>query len=154
MSLLICKFGGTSVGSVDALRQASEIVRQQISRWDRVVVVVSAMAGTTDALLSAAAAAADDEESRYNEIIDEIHQRHTSTLQALLPDQPARQELEGEIDRFIQYLRNFCRSIHVLGEVTPRGTDLISSLGERMCARIFSRQLENLGVHSTALDAT
>lgn len=154
MGLLICKFGGTSVGSVEAFHHAAAIVKEQTNHWEQVVVVVSAMAGVTNALLSAVDAAANGEETFYLGIIDEIQQRHFATLQALLPESTAQQGLRLEIDQIIQSLRTFCHSVHVLGEVTPRGSDLISSLGERLCARIFSLLLEDLEVRSCAVDAT
>ena len=52
------KFGGTSVGSVPALRQVVEIVRSARIDWPRVVVIVSAMNGVTDSLLKGAHEAA------------------------------------------------------------------------------------------------
>src|SRR5215813_1837156 len=44
---IVMKFGGTSVGNADRLRQCAEIVARGAEK-DRVVVVVSAMAGVTD----------------------------------------------------------------------------------------------------------
>jgi aspartokinase len=52
---LVMKFGGTSVGSPDALRGMAEIVRNNRKDWARAVVVVSAMGGVTDLLLAGAA---------------------------------------------------------------------------------------------------
>lgn len=51
---LVMKFGGTSVGSADALTRAVEIIRDATRDWARVVVVTSAMSGVTDLLLSSA----------------------------------------------------------------------------------------------------
>ena len=50
MALLVMKFGGTSVGSTEAIMQAADIVLEQSGIWDHLVVVVSAMSGVTDAL--------------------------------------------------------------------------------------------------------
>ncbi|RMF35609.1 MAG: aspartate kinase, partial [Chloroflexi bacterium] len=44
------KFGGTSVGSAEAIRRTAEIVRATAAQWPRLVTVVSAMSGVTDAL--------------------------------------------------------------------------------------------------------
>ena len=42
---LVMKFGGTSVGSVGALAQAVQIIREARQEYPQVVVVASAMAG-------------------------------------------------------------------------------------------------------------
>ena len=82
--IVIMKFGGTSVGSVDALKQSAGIVAQGAREWRHVVVVVSAMTGITDALLASAAAAEKGDESAYTAAIDGIQRRHLETTAALL----------------------------------------------------------------------
>lgn len=54
MTLLIQKFGGTSVGSIDRIIHSANIVRETIAAGHQVVVVVSAMAGETDRLITLA----------------------------------------------------------------------------------------------------
>ena len=54
MSLIVQKFGGTSVGSLDRIARVAARVRGARSRGDGVVVVVSAMSGETDRLLELA----------------------------------------------------------------------------------------------------
>ena len=56
MSLLVMKFGGTSVGSADAIGQVAAITRSQRARCDRVSIVVSAMCGVTYLLIGGARA--------------------------------------------------------------------------------------------------
>ena len=48
----------------------------------------------------------------------------------------------------------FCHSVMILGEITPRAMDTISSLGERINARIIAALLRQNGVQSEAIDAT
>ncbi len=60
---LVMKFGGTSVGSADALESATQIIRDAKKDWERVVVVTSAMSGVTNLLLDSAALAASVGES-------------------------------------------------------------------------------------------
>ena len=54
MSLLVQKFGGTSVGSLECIARVAARVRRARERGDDVVVVVSAMSGETDRLLGLA----------------------------------------------------------------------------------------------------
>ena len=95
--ILIMKFGGTSVGSVDALKQSAGIVAKGAREWRHVVVVVSAMTGITDALLASAAAAEKGDESAYTAAIDGIQSRHLETTAALLNEGIARSMLEEHI---------------------------------------------------------
>ena len=52
MSLIVQKYGGTSVGSLDRIRGVAERVAATYREGHQVIVVVSAMAGQTDKLLS------------------------------------------------------------------------------------------------------
>ena len=51
MALIVAKFGGTSVGDVERIKNAASKVAQEIKRGNKVVVVVSAMAGVTDQMI-------------------------------------------------------------------------------------------------------
>lgn len=51
MALIVAKFGGTSVGDIDRIKNAASKVAQEIRRGNKVVVVVSAMAGMTDQMI-------------------------------------------------------------------------------------------------------
>jgi len=52
--LIVQKYGGTSVGSVERIKAVAERVRRAAARGDRVAVVVSAMAGETNRLFALA----------------------------------------------------------------------------------------------------
>jgi aspartate kinase len=54
MSLIVQKYGGTSVGSVERIRQVAQRVASYRHQGHRLVVVVSAMAGETNRLLALA----------------------------------------------------------------------------------------------------
>ncbi|MDD4951887.1 MAG: aspartate kinase [Desulfovibrionaceae bacterium] len=51
MSIIVQKFGGTSVRDLECMRQVANKVQRKLRRGDKVVVVLSAMAGETDRLL-------------------------------------------------------------------------------------------------------
>lgn len=50
MALIVQKYGGSSVGTVDKIKQIAEKIKGYRDRGDQVVVVVSAMGGETDRL--------------------------------------------------------------------------------------------------------
>ena len=52
MALIVQKFGGTSVGDLDRIRNVASRVQQEVNAGHQVAVVVSAMAGTTNQLVS------------------------------------------------------------------------------------------------------
>lgn len=154
MPTLIMKFGGTSVGSPEAISQTAHILADYAPQWDQTVVVISAMSGVTNALLASAAAAEDGDESAYTAHIDQLRNRHREVIRSLFPQTGERTSLLALIDQYIAELSAYCRSIHVMGEVTARGMDALVSLGERMNARIVSAALRQQGLDSQPVDAT
>ena len=69
MSLLVQKYGGSSVGSVERIKQvAAKIVAAKRARHD-IVVVVSAMAGETNRLLGLAHQIAEIPDEREKDVL-------------------------------------------------------------------------------------
>src|SRR5215472_18053198 len=54
MALIVQKYGGTSVGNTERIRQVAARVAQYHGRGEKIVVVVSAMSGVTDNLIKLA----------------------------------------------------------------------------------------------------
>ena len=52
MTLVVQKYGGTSVADLDRIRNVAARVKRQVAAGDQVAVVVSAMAGSTNQLVS------------------------------------------------------------------------------------------------------
>jgi aspartokinase/homoserine dehydrogenase 1 len=158
MTTLVMKFGGTSVGSVEAIRQAAEIVLEQALSWERLVAVVSAMSGVTDALTQGALSAADGDDQSYRAIVADLRVRHYRAVDELIDPNGERARLLGMVDDYLDEFASFCHSVHVLGEVTPRAMDAITSLGERINARVLAALLRQQGgaqrPRSEAVDAT
>jgi aspartate kinase len=154
MSLLIMKFGGTSVGSVEAITQAADIVLEQIQARNQVVVVVSAMNGVTDALTRGAQTAASGDEQTFAALVTELRARHHGVVDGLFSPNGNRAQLLAAVDGYLDEFAVFCRSVYILGEVTPRAMDAITSLGERINSRLLAALLRQRGVKSEALDAT
>lgn len=154
MSTLVMKFGGTSVGNAKAISQTASIVRDYGSIWDNIVVVVSAMRGVTDALVTGARTAADGDQTAYPSIVSDLRIKHTLVIAELLEEGSTRTDLLKVVDAYLDEFATLCHSVGVLGEVTPRAMDTISSLGERMIARIVAACLNQLGTLSQVVDAT
>jgi len=151
---LVMKFGGTSVGSVEAMTQVVNIVRQSKKEWQRVVVVVSALNGVTNLLLDSANRSALGDRDAYQSTAEELHRRHAEIIDCLVTDPARGASLKQEIELLVNDFSSRCQAIVVLGEVTPRALDVIAGLGERMCARVLAGALETNGLTALALDAT
>ena len=61
MALIVQKFGGTSVGTVERIAQVAEKVKKFREKGDDIVVVVSAMSGETNRLIDLAKQISDDQ---------------------------------------------------------------------------------------------
>jgi aspartate kinase len=154
MTTLTMKFGGTSVGSAGAITQAAAIVIEGAQRWDHLVIVVSAMSGVTDALTGGALKAAAGDGGAYRAIVADLRGLHYRVVDALFAPGSERTQLLATVDEYLGEFSAFCHSVRVLGEVTPRAMDVITSLGERISARILAALLRSRGAPSKAVDAT
>ena len=79
MSLIVMKFGGTSVEDPAAIERTAAIVSGRVSMGRHPVVVVSAMAKVTDQLLRAAAAASQGDRTGALAISSRLRARHRDT---------------------------------------------------------------------------
>ncbi len=148
---MVLKFGGTSVGTPEAMRQAASVVHDEVKRGEAVVVVTSALSGVTNLLLGATEQAAKSGLSD-TQAANRIATAHEAIINALLPRnqrEPMRRLIAERVQAFLRLLE----AIAVLGEVTPRAYDAIASLGERMSAPLFAAVLRARGVPSEYVDA-
>ena len=112
------------------------------------------MRGVTDALIQGACTAAHGDDQTYAAVVADLRVRHTLAVAELLEGAEARTALLKTVDAYLDEFATFCRSILVLGEVTPRAMDAVSSLGERINARIVAAHLREMGLSAEAVDAT
>ena len=154
MKTLVMKFGGTSVGSADAMRQAADIVRQALVEWPRLVVVSSAMSGVTDVLLESARRAAHGDTQYLEQQAEMLRKRHHAVAETLLTDPATRADSRQEMDHLLADFVQLGRAIAVLGEATPRALDAVASLGERLSIRLLASILDSSGTPARFVEAT
>jgi aspartokinase/homoserine dehydrogenase 1 len=133
----VLKFGGTSVGSVESIRQIQQIIAQQS---DDCVVVVSALGGITDQLLKAAQLALQDHEE-YLEIYQVIRQRHINMANSLIDNSTARQMLCHELENILDELRSILFGVHLVKDLSAKSEAVIVSYGEQLSSRIVTAAL-------------
>ncbi len=154
MRTITMKFGGTSMGSHDAIAQVARIICDHASQGNRILTVVSAMSGVTDLLLQAASTSSEGDEATHFTIVEALRKRHHETAEQLIHDEQIKKTLFEDLDSLLEGLNALCHSIAVLREVTPRGMDLIASFGERLSARVLAAHLRDQDRESIAIDAS
>ncbi len=83
MALIVQKYGGTSVGSIERIHRVADRVEQAIKEGNRVVVVLSAMSGETDRLLKLAHEVAALPDERELDMLLSTGERVTIALLAM-----------------------------------------------------------------------
>jgi len=151
---LVMKFGGTSVGSVDALMKATQIVKDAHAQYPRLVVITSAMSGMTNLLLDSAASAAQGKTDSLTSVESTLREKHFSVADVLIQDEKLREATKQEINILILSLVDLCKAIAILGEASPRTIDAVASIGERMSVRLLGAVLESAGVNAKAIEST
>ena len=80
MPLIVQKYGGTSVGTIDRIQHVAQRIARIRKTGTQVVVVVSAMAGETDKLLKMARQICDNPERREMDLLLSSGERISSAL--------------------------------------------------------------------------
>jgi aspartokinase/homoserine dehydrogenase 1 len=144
----VLKFGGTSMGSAEAMKQVISIVQNYPTP---VAVVVSAMSGTTDQLIKCGDLAARSDES-YKEILRAIENRHLDTVKALVPVQH-QSSLLSQIKKGCNEIEDICNGIFLIGECSLKTKDKLMSYGEWLSSKIFTAALEHADSKASWTDA-
>lgn len=142
----VLKFGGTSVGTVEALRNVKYIVEHQ---EEPVIVVVSALGGLTDTLIKAANLAAKNDIAAYR-IVQDITSRHSEIMNNLIEGE----EIDDALNRvraLFYELSNAYTDISQSEELTESDIEEIVSYGERLSSLIISQIIEN-ATHFNSLE--
>jgi len=148
--MLVLKFGGTSVGSAENIEKVITIVREKL-KTGKLLVVVSAMGGTTDALLECGKLAAAGDES-YKQKLQEIEQRHISTVKELIPVQQ-QSALLSMVKKMCNEIEDLCNGIFLLNELSVRTIDKLLSYGELLSSQMITAAIVGKGTEAKWVDS-
>ncbi|PYQ24726.1 MAG: aspartate kinase, partial [Acidobacteria bacterium] len=148
--MIVMKFGGTSVGSAERVRNLGERVREHLHR--KPAVVVSALSGITDLLIRGARFAL-HRDPAAEAAVHELESRHHDAIRDLIPPGDVRNRLLAHVEAVAGELRILYTGVHYLEELTPRSLDAISAMGERLSCEIVAAALERLGLPARAFEA-
>ena len=137
----VLKFGGTSVGSVESIKNVKKIVE---ACDEPVIVVVSALGGITDKLIETARLAGTGD-SEYLTHFKEIIHRHHNVINGIVPEK-RKQEVLQIVNELLDELGNIFRGVSLIKDLSAKTQNTIVSYGERISSVIVSRVI-NDAVH-------
>ena len=156
MSHFVQKFGGTSLGTAERMKEVTQIIVDHLNQHHRVTAVVSAMSsynkaeGTTSRLLKAGSLALSG--GPFYRMIDLVEESHTEAFSKAVRNPEIQEQLREFVHRELRSLKSFMEAIHVIREISPRSQDLIVGTGERLSARLLSGVLQDLGIDAEYVD--
>lgn len=137
--MIVMKFGGSSVANREQIEKVLAIVADR--RDERPIVVSSAHKGITDALINAATMA-----SQGHNPGELVIDKQQAVAESLGCDPSLLLSFYSEI-------RDLLRGIRLVGELSPKSLDYISSFGERMSVRCIADFFSRKDVPAQAFDA-
>lgn len=137
--MIVMKFGGTSVEDAKAMQNVIDIIKNEKSR--KPIVVLSAIAGATNTLIKAAKIAQEGKLDEAISMLNSLLDRHITIMENLINDRATIQQLIPSIKKRFEEIKNLCQGISILGELTNRSLDTISSVGELLSSQILSEAM-------------
>lgn len=154
MRTLVMKFGGSTVGTTTGLTQLASIVLTEHERWDRLVLVVSALDGITDQLIEAAQFAQLSQRRGYRRIAATLRARHLALIEHLIKP-TERASLLPAVDSLLYDMLDICQAMSNNPLATKQSSiDAVIGIGERLSARIIAALLRQSNLRSVAIDTT
>lgn len=134
----VLKFGGTSVGSVESLRNVKKIIE---GIPGKAVIVVSALGGLTDKLIATAKMAFSGDRD-WEQEMDGIKRRHYDIINEVV-DETKRKNVANKVGKLLEELQRNYEGIFLLKAMPEKVMDNIVSFGERMSSIIVAAMVEN-----------
>ncbi|WP_432264623.1 aspartate kinase [Autumnicola musiva] len=141
----ILKFGGTSVGAVESIRNVKNIV---LSQPGEKILVLSAMAGVTNELVKISDLMKAGNLGEISKVIDDLRLKHELAINELIQNNQIKQETNLRLNKIFGELENTTKKTHsetVYSEIV--------TFGETILTIIFSQFLKSEGINNQWLDA-
>jgi aspartokinase len=123
----VLKFGGTSVGTAERIRDVARLVGGR--GGDPCVVVVSAMGGVTDELIGLKIASNGKERAGAEAVLETLARRHGAALEGLGLSEEDHAACAAAVDEELRRARVLSTGISLLEEISPRTSDALLSVG-------------------------
>lgn len=141
----VLKFGGTSVGSPQRIKEVAKLITGD---GQQKIVVLSAMSGTTNTLVEISNYLYKKNPEGANTIINRLEQSYLRHVQALYSTDVWREKTSQFLRDEFDYLRSFTK-VHF----TSFEEKVILAQGEIMSTNMMSNYLQEVGVSAVLLNA-
>lgn len=145
------KFGGSSVGTADAIGQVADIVVRY--RDVGPVLVVSALRGVTDELLALGAVAAAGDMAALEKGVASIRERHEKVIADLHGSNETERAAYERVAALMRELDVVLRGVAEKKTFDDRSSDAVVSFGERLSAPLVAYAIANRGLVAAAVDS-
>jgi bifunctional aspartokinase / homoserine dehydrogenase 1 len=156
-SLLVMKFGGTSMGNAERMRAAATIISEQKKRRP-LIAVVSAMSTVTDLLFETLRHAELSDRAAVDSGLRRLLNHHLETCEDLFAQTPGtaqfREAAYADVQSLISDFHRIANGILMLGERPPRSVDEALAIGERLSSALLAHYLESIGVDAQAVNGS
>ncbi|MDR2476001.1 MAG: aspartate kinase [Bacteroidales bacterium] len=141
----VLKFGGTSVGSAQRIKDVAALI---VAAGERNIVVLSAMSGTTNTLIEISDYLYRKNPDGAGEIINRLEKKYADVIDELLSMEDYRAEaIEFLTDSFL-YIRSLTKKLFTLFEEKE-----IVAIGELISSQLMLLYLKECGIQATLLPA-
>ena len=142
------KFGGSSVGTAESIKQVQQIIKK--SATEQLLVVFSAFGDTTDFLLESGKKA-EKRDKNYLKIVKKIDELHLSIIEKIF-DNTNKAHVISEVKETLNNLEEILEGVYNLQELSARTYDKITSFGELLSNYILTEYLKQSGLDVTLHD--
>lgn len=136
MSIIVSKFGGTSMGDAACMLRSADVCFQRKSN----IVVVSATAGTTNDLIRLGEVAESGQATETENLTRKIKEKHSAIAKEL----SAPEQAVTELQKLLSEMESIAKGIFLLRDCSLKAKDVLLSLGERMSSVLFTVALQNV----------
>lgn len=140
----VLKFGGTSVGSAQRMKEVAQLV----CNGEKNLVVLSAMSGTTNTLVEISDYLYKKNTDGANEIINNLEKKYERVVGELLSTDEYKKQTSAVLKSIFDYIRSFTKELFTLFE-----EKIILAQGELMSTIMFHNYLLEQGAKSELLPA-
>ena len=139
------KFGGTSVGSPDRMKNVASLITES---GDPTFVVLSAMSGTTNSLIEISNYLYKKNPDGANEVINKLEKKYMQHVEELYSTDEYKEKTREFLREEFKYMRSFTKDIFTSFEEKS-----IVAQGEIMSTNMVLNYLQEQGIKGTLLSA-
>lgn len=139
------KFGGTSVGSPDRMKNVASLITES---GDPTFVVLSAMSGTTNSLIEISNYLYKKDPDGANEVINKLEKKYMQHVEELYSTDEYKEKTREFLREEFKYMRSFTKDIFTSFEEKS-----IVAQGEIMSTNMVLNYLQEQGIKATLLSA-